>query len=157
MNDSTPMALVDSLVAQQVPFVIIGGHAVNFHGHLRTTEDVDIIYRRTRQSVEALYNVLSMAEAFRIDNEIDPATGIEKTHQITKAEVGRSHLLMLGTKHGYIDIFDFIPGLPEEPLDDLFASAVVAEGRPFASLDWLKRMKQATGRPRDLEDLKHLP
>jgi hypothetical protein len=152
----SPLVLADRLIQNHVPVVIIGGHAVNFHGHIRATEDVDLIYRRTPHSVPALFNVLRDANAFRIGTEIDPATGIERTHPVTLADIENNRVLMLGSDHGYIDLFDFIPGLPDEPLDDLFATAINAGGRPFASLEWLKRMKVAAGRPRDLEDLKYL-
>ena len=104
----------------------------------------------------APFSALREANAFRIGTEIDPATGIERTDRVTLADVEDNRLLMLGSDHGYIDLFDFIPGLPDEPLDDLFATAITAGGRPFASLEWLRRMKVAAGRPRDLEDLKHL-
>lgn len=33
--------LLETLARHGVPFVIIGGHAVNFHGSLRASEDVD--------------------------------------------------------------------------------------------------------------------
>jgi len=154
-SDSPPV-LVDLLMHYQVPFVIIGGHAVNFHGHVRATEDIDIVYRRTEQSVIAVLQALQKANAFRIGSEIDPATGIERTYPVTFTDIESNHLLMLGSDHGYIDLFDFIPGFPDEPLDDLFATAVTFGGQPFVSLAWLKRMKAAAGRPRDLEDLRHL-
>lgn len=79
----SPLVLADLLIKYQVPVVIIGGHAVNFHGHIRVTEDVDLIYRRTPQSVPALFSALRGANAFRIGTEIDPATGIERTHRVT--------------------------------------------------------------------------
>ncbi len=34
--------LIDVLLQNNAPFVIVGGHAVNFHGYIRTTEDVDL-------------------------------------------------------------------------------------------------------------------
>ena len=36
--------LLTILARYGVPFVIIGGHAVNYHGHLRATEDTDILW-----------------------------------------------------------------------------------------------------------------
>ena len=44
-----------------------------------------------------------------------------------------------------------------KPHHDLFDTAVVAGGVRYASLEWLKKMKQAAGRPKDLEDLRNLP
>ncbi len=65
--------------------------------------------------------------------------------------------MMLGTDLGFLDLFDFIPSLPGESLDDLFTSAVVRAARPFASLSWVRRMKQAADRPQDRIDLENLP
>ena len=37
-----------------VPFVIIGGHAVNFHGYVRATEDADLVFQRSSAAEAAL-------------------------------------------------------------------------------------------------------
>jgi hypothetical protein len=157
MNDSNPLALVDLLIDAGVPLVVIGGHAVNFYGYLRATEDVDVLFQRTPASERALAEVLRAADAFRISNEIDPSTGIEKTVPVTLDYIRQNHLMMLGSKYGYIDLFDFVPGLPDQGLGDVLATATVAGNRPFVSLDWLKRMKRASDRPQDRIDLDHLP
>lgn len=38
---ANPLQIFELLAHAQVPFAIIGGHAVNFHGCVRTTEDAD--------------------------------------------------------------------------------------------------------------------
>ena len=53
-NPAPPVEPVHSLARAGVPFVIIGGHAVNFHGYVRTTEDTDIVFLRTTASEAAL-------------------------------------------------------------------------------------------------------
>ncbi len=35
------------LQSHRIPFLIIGGHAVSFHGYVRGTEDADILWDRT--------------------------------------------------------------------------------------------------------------
>ncbi len=149
--------LVDALIANEVSVVIIGGHAVSYHGYIRATEDIDLIFRRDADAEERLFTVLDDFGAYWIGDEVDPDTGLEITHPVSLDFIRQHHLLLLGTDVGYVDLFDFIPGLPNEPLDDLFASAERAENRPFASLAWLKRMKTASGRPQDLLDLQNLP
>ena len=43
--------LLDVLSEHGVPFVVIGGHAVNLHGVLRATEDTDLLWlRRLKQA-----------------------------------------------------------------------------------------------------------
>jgi hypothetical protein len=39
----------------------------------------------------------------------------------------------------------------------IWETALQIDGVRFASLDWLRRMKQAAGRPKDLLDLENLP
>ena len=36
-----------TLARHGVPFVIIGGHAVTHHGHIRLTEDADVVWVRS--------------------------------------------------------------------------------------------------------------
>ncbi len=50
-----------------------------------------------------------------------------------------------------------LPGLENAELDDFFGSVVVSQGRRFASLAWLKRLKIAANRPQDRIDLEKLP
>ena len=157
MIEGHPLRIVDLLVQRGIQLVIVGGHAVNFHGYLRATEDVDIVFLRTPETERLLLEVLNKVGAYWIGDEIDDETGIEETHAVTLDYIQQNHLMMLGSNVGWIDLFDFIPGMPDESLDDLMTNATVASGRPFASLDWLKRMKQAAGRPQDFVDLDHLP
>jgi hypothetical protein len=54
-------------------------------------------------------------------------------------------------------LFDYVPGFPDEPVATVWKTAVELDGVRFASLEWLRRMKQAAGRPKDLLDLENLP
>lgn len=140
-----------------VPFCLVGGHAVQMHGHGRDTEDIDVVWLRDEQSQEQLLKVLEEANACWISNERDPTTGLERLVPVTAAYINCEHLMMLWTDYGFVDLFDYIPGHPSADVRDLFDTAVVAGGVRYASLEWLKKMKQAAGRPRDLEDLRNLP
>ncbi len=157
MSHAEVLDIADTLIEAGVPVVIIGGHAVNFHGYLRATEDVDLVFRRLQGVEEILLQVLTDWQAFWISDVIDPVTGIETTIPVSLDYIRGNHLLMLGTQMGYVDLFDFIPGMPSENLDELFSTAVSIGQRRFASLEWLKRMKRAAGRPQDEIDLRHLP
>lgn len=157
MHNIGLLSLLDDLVASGIPCVVIGGFAVNFHGYVRATEDLDLIVRRTPEIDEQLFSVLSKWDSFWISDEIDPATNLEFTRTVTPEYIRQHHLLMLGTRVGYLDIFDFIPGMPGEPVEEVFRTAITIDQRSFVSLEWLKRMKQAAGRPQDRLDLDHLP
>jgi len=149
--------LLEILTRHGVPFVVIGGHAVNYHGHLRATEDTDLLWLRTPENEARLVAALGELKAEWISDELDPATGIERTHSVTAAFVRAKPLMMLCTSRGYLDLFDHVPGIPDASVETLIGSACELNGIRYVSLDWLKRLKLASGRPRDLADLENLP
>ena len=151
------IGIFEVLARHGVPFVIVGGHAVYVHGHPRQTEDVDVVWRRSAESEAALAAALAELDARYIAKEIDPATGIERTHEVSLPYIRSRHLMMLWTKLGFLDLFDYIPGHAGEDIDDLFATSIQSGPYRFASLQWLRKMKSASGRPKDLEDLENLP
>lgn len=149
--------LLDVLTRHGVPFVVIGGHAVNFHGSIRGTEDTDLLWIRSLAAEASLLAALRELDAHFIGDDIDPATGIERIHPVTDAYVRTERLMMLCTSAGFLDLFDYVPGLPETPVTSVWETAIDLDGVRFASLDWLRRMKRAAGRPKDLLDLENLP
>lgn len=149
--------IADVLRRHGVPFVIIGGHAVVFHGYRRSTEDTDVVWLRSAESEQALLNALTELGAQYIGDHIDPTTKIERAYPVNLPYIQASHLMMLTTRHGFLDLFDYIPGFPTEPPSELLASGVELQNVRFASLDWLRRMKRASGRAKDLLDLENLP
>ncbi len=150
------MQIFDVLNGYGIEYVIIGGHAVNFHGYIRTTEDIDIIIDPVPANRKRLLSALKSINAYWIRNEIDPDTGMEKTEPITESFVLRTHMMMLGADLGFIDIFDFIPGFPEENIEKVFATSESLENLRFISLDWLIKIKEKSARDRDLEDIEKL-
>jgi hypothetical protein len=148
--------LLEILTRHGVPFVVVGGHAVNFHGSLRATEDTDVLWIRSPDAEAKLMAALCEVDARFIGDEIDPATGVERTHPVTESFVRAERLMMLCTAAGFLDLFDYVPGFPEEQVATVWKTAVDLDGVRFASLEWLRRMKQAAGRPKDLIDLENL-
>lgn len=157
MENGDPFRLIDVLAKHRVPLVIIGGHAVSFHGYVRATEDVDIVIQRTPAAEQALFAALTELNARWISNELDASTGIERTVPVTLEYIRGTRMMMLVTDCGFLDVFDFIPGCPEEAVSELFRSASEGRGWQFASLDCLRKMKVAAGRPKDRIDLENLP
>ena len=140
-----------------MPFVIIGGHAVVFHGYVRATEDADLIFERTPASEAALLEVLESIHACWISDERDPATGIERLVPVSLSYVRSRNLMMLTTDFGFLDIYDYIPGFPNMPVAEVFSESIELDNLRFVSLHWLRKLKQVAGRHKDLEDLEHLP
>ena len=152
-----PLQLFELIARAGVPFVIIGGHAVSFHGYVRTTEDADIVFQRTTDSAAALLGVLQSIHACWISNETDPLTRLERLVPVTAAYIRSEHLMMLCTDLGFLDIYDYIPAFPDTPVQELFADSVTLGELRFVSLRWLRQLKERAGRHKDLDDLEHLP
>ncbi|HEX4124040.1 MAG TPA: hypothetical protein VHY37_04875 [Tepidisphaeraceae bacterium] len=149
--------ILSVLLRHGVRFVIVGGHAVIFHGFLRATEDVDVVWLRSLDSERSLYAALSELEARYIGNDIDPATGIERAYAVSPSYIQAHHLMMLSTRLGFLDLFDYVPGFPQQDPAELMPSSVEFGGLRYASLDHLRKMKQAAGRAKDQLDLENLP
>jgi hypothetical protein len=154
---SDDIELLGTLRNSGVPFIIVGGHAVNFHGFGRATEDTDIVWLRSTESEQALFRTLTEIDARYIGDDIDPSTGIERVYPITLPFIQSSPLMMLLTRYGFLDLFDYVPGLPNQDVQQLLASSVEFKGLRYASLDWLRQMKAASGRTKDQLDLENLP
>lgn len=159
MSDELPDRPVESteilrvLVGHRVEFVVIGGIAVQTHGHLRTTKDLDVVPEPTRENWVRLAAALSELEAGLrgVDAHL---LGIDVTDPDHLEEGGN---FTLDTKHGWLDVFppDLAKGAP--PYPELRRGAVVVgiSGVTVAvtGLDHLLSMKRAAGRPIDLEDI----
>ncbi len=155
MNTDTDNVF-DHLARHGVPFVVIGGHAVNYHGYIRTTEDHDIVFLRSPESEMALFEACCEMNAAWISDVIDSSTGLERLVPVSLAYIRGEHLMMLSTDYGYLDVFDYIPGFSKEPVEELFHSSEQLNGIRYVSLEWLRKMKRASGRPRDIDDLENL-
>ena len=152
-----PLTVFQLLARAGVPFVIIGGHAVNFHGYVRTTEDADLIFERSPASEAALLAVLESIHACWISDERDPATGHERLVPVSPSYVRGEHLMMLTTDLGFLDLYDYIPGFPDAPVADVFSDSIELDNLRFISLRWLRKMKQAAGRDKDRFDPEKIP
>ncbi len=151
------MAGISEVLADHgAPFVVNGGHAVGYHGYVCATEDHDVVFVRSADAKRALLAALKKLNAEWISDEIDPATGLERLVPVSEAHIRAEHVMMLRTDLDYLDIFDHIPGYPSEDTRLLYGSAEALQGIRFANLEWLRRMTQAGGRPKDLEDLERL-
>ena len=148
--------LINTLARHKVPFLIVGGHEVNYHGHQRGTQDVDAIWLRGPESESALLAALAEVNACWVSNEVDPSTRLEKLVPVSASYVASTHLMMLVTDLGFLDLFDFVPGFPEADPAEVYDQGVQSGQLRYVSLDWLKRMKSTTNRPRDIDDLEQL-
>jgi hypothetical protein len=134
-----------------VEFVVVGGIAVQAHGYLRGTGDVDVVPGPSLLNLGRLSEVLVDLEA-----EIYRATS---PVNVTDPQLlTRAPLVPLLTRSGRLDLinFEYLAGAPGT-FAELHGRALVVELAgfevPVAGLDDLVRMKRAAGRPQDLIDI----
>jgi hypothetical protein len=131
-----------------VDYVVVGGVAVQVHGHVRMTNDLDLIPSPTPENLKRLAAALRDLKA----RVLNPGSEHLK---IDARMLPRATLWQLGTPHGDIDVLHEAPGAA--PFPQLRKRALrIALGDltvPVAGRDDLIQMKRASGRPADLADV----
>jgi hypothetical protein len=143
-----PERIFTVLDAHKVEYVVIGGIAVQVYGHVRMTNDVDLIPSPTPQNLKRLAVALQDLGA-RVLN-------VGSEHLTIDAQMlPRATLWQLSTRHGDIDVLHDAPGAA--PFPQLRGRALLIKlgdhPIPIASRDDLIKMKRAAGRPVDLADI----
>jgi len=134
--------LLKSLNAHKVIYVVIGATAFPVHGYTRTTMDIDIFIKPTRQNARAVIRAL---KSFGYD-----ISDLSMQDILTKKVLIRQYLVET-------DIHPFVKGVTfEEIWRNKIRNKIGKAFTYFASLDDLIKMKKAAGRPKDKEDLKIL-
>jgi hypothetical protein len=139
--------ILRTLAEHGVEYVLIGGLAVQTHGHVRTTNDADLIPAPQPANLERLAAALRSLDACVL-NPGQEDTEIE-ARMLPKA------IWQFATRDGGIDVLHEVPG--GRPYEELSARALrVTLGDievPVVDLDDLIQMKLARGRPVDLADV----
>jgi hypothetical protein len=151
MADQQPLdaeRIFDVLNAHKVEYVVIGGIAVQVYGHVRMTNDVDLIPSPTPRNLKRLASALRELEA-RVLN-----AGSEHV-EIDAHMLPRATLWQLATRHGDIDVLHDAPGADSFPQlrERALLITLGDHSIPIVSRDDLIRMKRAAGRPVDLADI----
>ncbi len=126
-------------------YLLVGGHAVGYYGHPRATGDMDIWIAVDKQ------NALRVARTVR-----EFGMPASQANESLFLEFGK--VIRMGVPPVRIELLTGVSGVN---FDDCFEQREVVEidGIPvnIISLSMLKKNKMASGRLRDLEDLRHLP
>lgn len=140
-------AVIDALDAAHVAYALCGGLAVNLHGHVRATRDIDLLV--PREQLDAARSALRPL-GFAIDAGPIPF-GVGTDRERVLYRVSR----IVGAQLTTIDLMVVTP-----VLEPAWASRVRARWRSrdvwTVSLEGLARMKRLAGRPQDLADLDNL-
>ena len=142
-----------------VRYLVAGGLAVNAHGYLRFTKDVDIIVQLIPDNIERAFNALLTA-GYRPSV---PIIAAQFANQQTRAGWVRDKNMQVlqfwSDEHPETPIDMFVT----EPFsfDEEYERALVKPLHGtidvrFVSIPALIRMKEVAGRPQDFLDIEHL-
>jgi len=124
-------------------FVVLGGHAVAFHGHPRATKDLDVLVRATPENAARVYRALA---AFGAPLE---------TFEVTEADFASYEgVLQVGVPPRRIDILNRADGIRfDEAVESGDAFEVDGRRIPVIGLKALLQNKRASAREQDLADI----
>lgn len=143
-------------MAADVEFLLIGGVAVGYHGHVRATKDVDVVPAPDPANLERLAQVLE-----RLDAQVEGADEFnsdELPDPLDPAVLALGGNWVLLTRLGRLDIMQWIGN---DALWDKLSAAAIKDrigDLPImiVSYDDLIVLKEQAARPEDLTDLQRL-
>jgi len=147
--------LIQCLSDEQIQYVLVGGLAVQLHGFLRATFDIDLVLAMNSENLTRFIAVakrhgLVPGIPVPLDSLANPDL-IDQWHR----EKGMLAFSLREPQPGG-SVVDVLVR-PEVPFERLMANAVMGElsGRrvPIASIPDLLAMKRAAGRPKDMLDV----
>lgn len=122
------------------------------HGSARATFDLDVVYDRDPENIERLVDALTPLEPYLRG----APSGLPFVFDVRTVSLGLN--FTLNTTLGAVDLFGEIAGggtfkdlLPHSDEVELFGIKC-----PCINLDFLIRLKQASGRPRDFDAIAEL-
>jgi predicted nucleotidyltransferase len=136
-----------------VEFVLVGGLAVNAWGVVRGTKDVDVVVAPDAANLKRIAKV-----AVEIHGHVQTGESFLSTPFSIAAQLASGERVAVETEFGLLDVVQGLDGVPS--YDELRSSAVETEildvKVAVCSIEDLRRMKRAAGRPRDSVDLEDL-
>jgi predicted nucleotidyltransferase len=143
MNEKQ-ISLLAAFAAAKVEFAVVGGVAVNVHGYVRATNDLDIFIRPTTENARAAFEALLALGA--------PMQGVEPNDLLDN-----ERNLRFGPEEDHIDI---LASIGKMSFDQVWRNRIEIEieglAVPFISMADLIANKRQVGRLRDLADVEEL-
>ena len=160
MGEVGLLAILETLVACDVDFVVIGGVAVGHHGYPRATKDLDVVPSPRPESIERLWEAL-------LELAAQPHALGEFRREELPTPFSLAGLILggnwdLDTKYGRLDILQQREGALETPEDYVrLRASAVPESHDFgtvwiAGYEELIDLKTLAGRDQDLVDIRAL-
>lgn len=129
----------------RVEYLLIGGHAVGYHGYPRTTADMDVWVAISAENASKLVDVFHHF-------------GMQDVKLTPELFLQRGKIIRMGVPPMRIEVLTEIDGVS---FAECYAAreVVTLDGQTvnLISLRHLRTNKRASGRHKDLDDLEHLP
>jgi len=150
--------LLQALADAQVAYVLVGGLAVQLHGYMRATLDIDLVLAMDDANLEKFIGV---ARKFRLQPNIPvPLDVLRNAGQIDAWHRDKGMLAFsLRESQAGGKVVDILVR-PDVPFDRLLVNAITGDlfGRKvmIAAIDDLLEMKRVANRPKDRLDIEAL-
>lgn len=144
--------LLETLVGNDVRFVVVGGVAATVHGSARLTQDLDVVYARDEANLSRLVEALSPLQPYLRG----APEGLPFTWDVETLAAGLNFTLT--TTLGDLDLLGEITGGGdyEKLVDDAIVVQLDEVDFLCLALQRLIDVKRAAGRPKDLEAIAEL-
>ena len=149
MNAQDIKILIGNFERNQVQYLLIGGFAMAFHGHVRATNDIDLWIKNTPENMGRLRQAL-------LDTGINEARALRDTTQL----VGRFTMFNLLESDFKVDLLHNLKGFKEVDFDKCFEQAKISDYHgikiPVLRAEDLLFEKKQTAREKDSGDISFL-
>ncbi len=136
--------LLEIFESHEVKYVLVGGHAVNYYGYVRATQDIDLLLYPSKENAR---QVMAALTEFGFGGAGIPQECFESP----------GSAVHLGVEPNRIDLLTHLQGVEN---DQIFANMKEIELDAILvkiiSLDDLIEVKRRSGRPRDRADAEEL-
>ena len=135
---------IELLNSHKVDYLIVGGHAVAFHGHPRYTGDIDFLVRPTEENAS---RIVAAIKEF----------GFSDAESLKLSFVEQNKVIQIGRPPNRIDILTSASGIEfEEAWARSVEGAIDGVQVRFPDIEMLIKNKSASGRRKDLADVEEL-
>jgi glutaredoxin len=142
---------------QKVKYIIVGGIAINLHGFLRSTADMDILVDMTDENLGKIVRILKK-QGYHVKQPVDPM-GIadeETRHDWIHNKNMKAFNFYKENEYKEVDIIIESPVSYQEAKKNVLQLKIDSMKIPVISINDLIRMKSHAGREVDLKDIEQL-
>jgi hypothetical protein len=127
-----------------VEYVIVGGYAVAFHGFVRATKDIDVLFHNTPSNIKRLMAALT-------------GFGIQESAMAMNTFSEQGRIIRMGSPPMMIELINAVGGVTFEEIWQNKIPGHYGDAPVFLlSKSDLLKSKKAAGRPQDIRDLEEL-